>query len=195
MQLKKTYHLSTFFILFAFFSCQCQNSEILRRKINHIISDKKAIVGVSIIAPNGKDTLSINGNKHFPLQSVFKFHIALATLAQVDRGKLQLHQQVKVNSNQLLPKLWSPLREAYPKGGVFTIAQLIEYAVAQSDNVACDALIRLLGTPKNIENYLKRNGFTDFAIQYNEQNMQSKWENMFQNWMTPKISSEILEKY
>ena len=57
-----------------------QSIESLRRDIGTIVSTKKAKVGVSIIGDNGKDTLSLNGDYHFPMQSVFKFHIALGNL-------------------------------------------------------------------------------------------------------------------
>lgn len=60
-----------------------------------------AVVGVSIIANNGKDTISLNGDKHFPMQSVFKFHIAVAVLEEVDKENLSLDQKVEVQKNIL----------------------------------------------------------------------------------------------
>ncbi len=71
-------------------SCRTQNNktDLLRSKIEQIISDKNAVVGVSSIGNEGKDTLSLHGDRHFPMQSVFKFHIALAVLSEIDKGKL-----------------------------------------------------------------------------------------------------------
>jgi beta-lactamase class A len=42
------------------------------------------------------DTLSLNGNRHYPMQSVFKFHLALAVLHRVERGELSLDQPYDV---------------------------------------------------------------------------------------------------
>ncbi len=172
-----------------------QSIEDLRNQIYQIIASKKATVGVSIIGSDGKDTLSIHGERHCPLQSVFKFHIAAAVLSEIDKGKLSLDQIVVVKKEEMLPDLWSPLREENPEGGSFTIARLIQYAVSESDNVACDVLIRLIGTPQTVEDYIKSTGIEEISIKINEEVMQAKWENMFQNWTTPKAASEMLQKF
>lgn len=168
----------------------------LKEKIERIISTKDMRVGVSILANNGQDSISINAEGHYPLQSVFKLHIALAVLSEIDKGKLSLNKKIKVTEKELLPDFWSPLRDEHPKGGDFTIKKLIQYSVSQSDNVACDVLIRLLGEPKTVEDYFKKNHIiNNFEINYTEEEMQSKWENMFQNWTTANAASELLMKF
>lgn len=195
--MKNLVGLFSFLLFSSFYSASCQvvknNTSILRKKITEITSSKRALVGVSIIGNKGKDTLSFYGDRPFPMQSVFKFHIALAVLSEVDKGTLSLHQNIPISKEKLLPEtFWSPLRDENPEGGVFTIARLIQYAVSHSDNTACDELIRLIGTPKTVEAYFKRNNIKDIQITYNEEEMQAKWENMFQNWTTPKAASETL---
>ena len=185
------------FLLFVT-SCKTQSDKIdlLRNKIEQIVSDKNAVVGVSIIGNNGKDTMTLNGEKHFPMQSVFKFHIALAVLSEIDKGKISLDQKVEISKNDLLPEdFWSPLRDENPNGGSFTIERLIQYSVSHSDNTACDVLIRLIGTPKTVEEYIKKSGINDIQITFNEKEMQANWENMFQNWTTPKAASETLKLF
>ncbi len=179
-------------------SCQTSNNrtDYLRNKIEQIVSDKKAVVGVSIIGNNGKDTISLHGDRRFPMQSVFKFHIALAVLSEVDKGKLSLDQTIEISKDDLLPEgFWSPLRDENPKGGSFTIKRLIQYSISHSDNTACDILIRLIGTPKTVEEYFKKNNIQDIQITFNEEKMQAKWENMFENWTTPKTASETLKMF
>ena len=178
-------------------SCQSpvQKTNPLRDKIQHIVSGKEATVGVSIIANDGKDTLSLHGDKHFPLQSVFKFHIALTVLSQIDQGNLSLEQEIELQKKDLLPGLWSPLREENPEGGSFPVSKLIQYSVSQSDNVGCDVLLRLVGGPKSVEEYLHQNGIKDMAIKWNEETQQSEWDFMFDNWTTPKAASETLKKF
>lgn len=179
-------------------SCKPQNhkTDLLRQKIEQIISGKNAVVGVSIIGNNGKDTLSLHGDKAFPMQSVFKFHIALVVLSEIDKGKLTLNQKINIGKDELLPKdFWSPLRDENPNGGTFTIEKLIQYCVSHSDNTACDALIQLIGTPKTVEEYIRKNGINDIQITFNERDMQAKWENKFQNWTTPKAASETIKLF
>ncbi|MGH1335147.1 MAG: class A beta-lactamase [Aureispira sp.] len=171
-------------------------TESLRKIIEQIVSDKNAVVGVSLIGNNGIDTLSLNGDKRFPMQSVFKFHIALAVLSEVDKGTLSLDQTVEIGKDELLPEnFWSPLRDENPNGGIFTIKRLIQYNVSYSDNTACDVLIQLIGTPKTVESYLKKSGIEDIQLIFNEEEMQEKWENMFQNWTTPNAASQTLKLF
>ena len=179
-------------------SCQTLNNstESLRNKIEQIVSDKKAVVGVSIIGNNGKDTISLHGDRRFPMQSVFKFHIALAVLSEVDKGKLSLDQTIEISKDDMLPEdFWSPLRDENPNGGSFTVEKLIQYSVSHSDNTACDVLIRLIGTPKTVEEYFRKNNIQDIQITFNEEEMQAKWDNMFENWTTPKAASETLRMF
>jgi beta-lactamase class A len=191
---KKNY-LSIF--LFLILACQAiaQTTDALRQKIQQIVSSKRATVGVSIMGNDGKDTVSLCGDCHLPMQSVFKYHIGLAVLSEIDKGKYALDQKVALQKKDLLPDLWSPLREENPNGGSFPISTLIKYAVSWSDNVACDALLRLLGGPKVVEDYFLKNNIKDLSIKINEETMQADRKNMFLNWTTPKAANEALAKF
>lgn len=127
-----------------------QTLDSLKQQIQRIVSTKNAVVGVSIIGNNGKDTLSINGKTHFPLQSVFKFHIALVVLSQIDSGIFSLTQKIEIKKEELVPNLYSPIREKYPQGTTLTMAEILEYMVSESDNIACDLLLRLIGGPQAV---------------------------------------------
>ncbi|NJK97001.1 MAG: class A beta-lactamase, subclass A2 [Bacteroidales bacterium] len=193
--MKRIIPLATF--VFLIISCHTPNqkTDLLRNKIKQIVSDKNAVVGVSIIGNDGKDTISYNGDKRFPLQSVFKYHIALKVLSQIDEGKFSLEQKVEIQKKELLPDLWSPLREENPDGGSFSISKLIDYTVSLSDNVGCDVLLRLIGGPGTVEDYFKENNIKDISIKLNEETQQANWDLMFQNWITPKAANETLTKF
>jgi beta-lactamase class A/beta-lactamase class A VEB len=171
-------------------------TEELKNQIEQILRDKKAIVGISISGENGNDTLSINGNMHCPTQSAYKMHIGLAMLDKVDRGEFSLDQKIKI-SNEDLPvnAFWNPLGKDFPDGGDLTIAQLIQYCISHSDNTACDTLIGMVGSPKEVEAYFKKNNIQDLQFAYNERTMQLKWENMFQNWTTPNAAVQTLRLF
>lgn len=172
-----------------------QTTDSLRKKIQKIISTKNASVGVSIVGNNGKDTLSINGDRHYPMQSVFKLHIALAVISQINKARFSFSQNLQLEKKDLLPNLYSPLREKYPNGALVPISEILEYTVSQSDNVGCDALLRLIGGPKVVNDYFRKNGFKDVAIKFNEEVMQNNWDLQFQNWTTPKAANEVLSAY
>lgn len=170
-------------------------ADSLRQQIEKIVSSKNAIVGVSITGNNGKDTISLNGEKHFPLQSVFKFHIALAVLSQIDKGKFRIDQKIKIHKKDLLPNLYSPIREEYPNGATLSISKIIEYTVSASDNVGCEVLLRLIGGLKVVEDYFAANKLKDISIKLNEEQQQADWDLQFQNWTTPIASNETLAKF
>jgi beta-lactamase class A len=185
-------HLSTLIFLLISFQAHTQTIDALRESIKQILSSPKAVVGVSIIGNDGKDTLTFNGERHFPMQSVFKFHIGVTMLSEIDKGKFSFDQKIEIQKKDLLPELYSPIRDKYPNGATLTIAEILEYTISQSDNVGCDALLRLLGGPQAVENYFVKNKFKDISIKINEEVMQNNWDLQFQNWTTPKTASQIL---
>ncbi|TAE28222.1 MAG: class A beta-lactamase, subclass A2 [Candidatus Kapaibacterium sp.] len=191
----KSLSLAALFLICSTSQIFAQTTEALRQTIQTIVATKNATVGVAIMDKNGKDTLFLNGEQHFPMQSVFKFHIALALLSEIDRGKFSLKQKISIKGKDLLPGLYSPIREKYPEGANLTIAEVIEYTVSQSDNAGCDALLRLLGGPHVVERYFAKNNFTDIAIKINEETMQNNWDLQFQNWTTPKAANHVLASF
>ncbi len=172
-----------------------QKIEMLRQRIDRIVTTKKAVVGVAINGMKANDSLSFNGQRHFPMQSVFKFPIALTVLSEIDKGNFSLDQKIDIKKDELLPDLWSPIQKNYPEGATLTIAKIIEYTVALSDNVGCDILLKLIGGTQAVENYFLSLGFKDFAVKINEETMQNNWDLQFLNWTTPKEANEILATF
>jgi len=181
-------------LLYFFTSPVFAQTDSLRDRIEQIISTKKAEVGVSILGIENKDTLNINNSKHFPLQSVFKFHIALAVLKEVDKGKLSLNQKIYIQKSDLLPDTWSPLREKYLGGNVkVPLSEILKYTVSESDNNGCDILLRLMGGTKVVNDYIHKIGIKDVAIRANEEEMHQEWNVQFTNWTTPLAASQLLK--
>ncbi|RQO40722.1 class A beta-lactamase, subclass A2 [Chryseobacterium sp. KBW03] len=172
-----------------------QTIKDLRNKINEIISTKKATVGISLKGIEDKDTLSINGNKETPMMSVFKFHIALAVLHQVDKGKLKLDQKFFIKKEALLPETWSPMRDEYPQGNIYlTLDQLLRFTVSHSDNNGCDILLNIIGGTEVVQKFINQQGIKDFTIKLNEQEM-SSFDKYYINTTTPLATTELLEKF
>jgi beta-lactamase class A len=99
-----------------FSSAVFAQTNTLQIKMDSIINSKKADVGVSVLYLSDQRIVSVNGDKHYPMQSVYKFHLALAVLNQVDQGKIKLDQKILIKKNYLLPDTWSPLRDKYTNG-------------------------------------------------------------------------------
>ena len=170
-------------------------TEILRENIDRIIAGKRAFVGVAICSEDGIDTLSINGAERFPMQSVYKYHLALSVLDLVEKGKIQLKDKIVIGKEDLLP-YYSPLREKYPEGNVeLSIDELIRYAVSESDNVACDLLFRLVGGPAVVNDFLLSHDINGISIVATEEEMHKSWDVQYSNWSTPRAAAELLHKF
>ncbi len=170
--------------------------DLLRSKIENILSGKRAKVGVAISSLDLKDTLSVNGNDRFVMQSVFKFHIALAIMNLVEEGKLSLSQEVFITKAELMPDTWSPLRDKYPEGNVkVTLDEILRFTVAQSDNNGCDILLKLLGGTSRVNDFIHTIGINDVSISKTEEDMHKGVEAQFANWTTPIAASMLLDKF
>lgn len=184
-------------LVFSFLSFSAfAQTDLLKQQIEQVLAGKKATVGVAVYGFEKGDTLSVNNQIHYPLQSIFKFHIALAVLNRVDKGELALDQKILITKKDLLPDTWSPIRDDYPNGNVqLTIAKIIEYTIAQSDNNGCDILLRLIGGAETVNDYIKSIGVKDFSIRVNEEEMHREWNIQFLNWTTPESTIEVLRKF
>jgi beta-lactamase class A len=168
----------------------------LRTDISTISQSAKGTVGIALMNLEDGDTLTYNGSYHSPMQSVFKFPIAMAILNKVDSRMLSLDQQIHISKEQMTPKTWSPIRDKYPDGNIdMSIRDLLGYVVSQSDNVACDVLLQTLGGPKQVENYLHNIGVKDIAIVATEAEMHGAWNVQYNNWCTPQQMMYLLADF
>lgn len=193
-QMKQMKKYFSFCLLGIFIFCFSQQN--LKRDITKIIQGKNALVAVSVMNSKGKTEVNINGNKKVPMLSVFKFHIALAVLDLVDRGILDLEQNIFVKKSELLENTWSPIRDKYPNGNVnIPLREIIEYTVSQSDNNGCDILLRLIGGVNTVQKFIESKGIKDFAIKYNEEEMNKNGKSIYSNYTTANASSRLLQKF
>ena len=128
--------------------------------------------------------------------SVFKFHIALAVLDQIDQGKLSLDQKIFIKKSDLLENTWSPIREKYPEGNFeMPLSELIKSTVAQSDNNGCDILLRLIGGTETVQNFIDNKGVKNFQIKANEEQMHQSFKAMYANYTTTNSANDLLKKF
>lgn len=184
------YLVSTFFLFSG--SAWSQTNE-LRQRLQRVAATTQGMLGVGIVDLSNGDTVSVNGQGRFAMQSVYKFHLALAVLSEVDKGKWALEQKIKVTKKDLLPNTWSPLREKYPNGEVeLPLREILEYTVAQSDNNGCDILFRLVGGTKVVDKYIKSIGINEVNIVGTEEEMHADDRVQFDNWSTPRSAAKLL---
>ena len=87
------------------------NTDSLRNEITKYCNNYQATVGVAMTIVEDSDTMSINGNKMFPMLSVYKLPIAMSVLNSIDNGSQTLQTAIHVSQKDMHPDTWSPLRE------------------------------------------------------------------------------------
>lgn len=93
--------------------------------------------------------------EYFPQQSVSKLWVAMTILDQVDKGKVRLDQKVHIGTEDLAV-FHQPIRtRVLASDGIDeSVMDLLEQAMAASDNTANDSLLRLAGGPEAVRAFL-----------------------------------------
>jgi beta-lactamase class A len=184
------------FVIVVFTHITKAQKDSLRFRISTIAKQITGQVGVAIMDLETNDTLLYNVDGIFPMQSVYKFPLALAVLDQVDKGKLSLDQKIKLKKRDVLPNTWSPLAEKYPEGNVdVSLRDLLMYTITHSDNNGCDILFRLIGGPSKVNRYVHMHGVKEMAIVATEEEMHKSWNVQFDNWCKPRAMLQLLEMF
>lgn len=177
-----------FLILFLFIlsTSLIQAQEVLlESKIKKSIENVPAQVGVAIII-NGKDTITVNNECHYPLMSVMKYPQALAVLHYLHQHNQPLSTKIFIPKEALLDDTYSPLRDKYPEGNIYMpIAQLLDYTIQKSDNNACDILFNYTGGVSYTDSYIRSLGINNFSISKTEDDMHEDLAACYENWSTP----------
>lgn len=165
----------------------------LEKEINSIIKDKNATVGLAVIF-NGKDTLTVNNNVHYPMMSVYKLHQALPLLDYMDKKSLPLETEIFIKKTDLRPNTYSPLRDAHPEGNfTISIGELINYIISKSDNNASNILFHYMSGTQMTDLYIRTLGIKNFAIEVTEAEMEPDFKNQYLNWTTPLEAARLLD--
>jgi beta-lactamase class A len=158
----------------------------LEKRFAEIAKDAKGKVGVAAVVLETGEAALLNDNDHYPMQSVYKLPISMAVMEQVRLGKLDLDEKIGVTKEDLVRRgQASPLRDKSPDGGEFTIRELIRLALVESDGTASDVLLRVIGGPQEVQDYLSQIGVTDMKIVNTEKELGQNWDTQYQNWATP----------
>jgi beta-lactamase class A len=165
----------------------------LRDQIKQISETARGRVGVTATVLETGESVSLNRNQRFPMQSVYKFPIAMAVLDRVDRGKLKLDQKIRIETSDIVRG--SQILDRESIGVELTLVQLLKYMVSDSDNTACDVLLRLIGEPKIVTQYLRGIGVKDIVVANTEQELRQNPTLQYRNDATPDAAVVLLHTF
>jgi beta-lactamase class A len=111
------------------------NLSSLEQQLSALAANTSSDIGIAALDLNTGETVSIKGNTPFPMASTVKVAIAALYLAQVDNGRRSLDDRIEGTSAR----------------------GLMARMLIHSDNVATDTLLRDLGGPSAVHNWLQDN--------------------------------------
>jgi beta-lactamase class A len=168
----------------------------LPRQIQDIAADARGNASVACSLPGSALNCDLNPHAHPPMQSVFKFPLAITALHLVEQQKLSLDQSVRfLPSDRILPHTHSPLQDKYPAGNVdVPWRELLRLAVSESDNVAADIVLRIVGGPGVVNDYMKSLDVTGFHLEDGEDGLARDVTAQYRNWFEPAGAVQLLRR-
>jgi beta-lactamase class A len=139
---------------------------------------RPGILGVTVLDIDTGTAVRVNADRAYPMMSVFKAPVAATVLAQIDAGSVSLDQEVTIDSKDVESGSAVPSIGARFSGGqmTFTVRRLLTAAVSESDNTAADALVRLVGGPKVVTEFLRAHAIDGMRVDLDEAGVTSIFE-------------------
>jgi beta-lactamase class A len=142
----------------------------LQKDLERIAAHTGGRVGVSAVLIESGEHIALHGDQPFFMASVVKFPVALRVLDLVDDDKLRLDQRISVNPSDRAPGV-STLDGRFKPGALFTVRELLEFMILNSDNTACDVLLRMCGGPPAVQSRLEAMGIHGIRVDRTEKEM------------------------
>jgi beta-lactamase class A len=133
---------------------------------------RPGVMGAGLVKLDTAEVWTLNGDRRFPMQSVFKAPLAAAVMAEVDAGRLSLDEGFTLKPMDLSP--WSAIAAAWPGRQAYTARELLNAALTTSDNTAADVLMARIGGPGAVTAWLAGKRVDEIRIDRYEREMQTE---------------------
>jgi beta-lactamase class A len=128
-------------------------------------------LGVGLTNLESGEHFTFEGDRRFPMQSVFKLPLGAAALAEIDAGRLSPSETMTVTDETLSP-FWSPIAQAYPSRTTYSVDEMLAAAVRDSDNTAADMLMKRIGGPGAVTAWLTAQRIMEIRVDRYERELQ-----------------------
>jgi len=173
----------------------------LQNRLNEFVTGKDATIGVAVII-DGRDTVTVNGGREFPMLSVYKFPIVLAFGEYYRQNNLSIDVPVDIQPQDLHLDTYSPMTEKIMTSSQMiadTIKmpakELVAYILQQSDNNASDIVLKGLNGADYVERYLNRIGIIGINVKNSEREMHYDNSLCYVNSSTPLAMASLIDKF
>ncbi len=124
--------------------------------ITALESQFDGIVGIAVTSVDEGWSVAANGERRMPQQSVSKLWVAMTVLDYRDQGRLTLDDPYTVTKADLTV-FHQPVATLIGENGYpTTIRELLRRALTNSDNTCNDILLRYVGGPDSVRDFIAR---------------------------------------
>jgi beta-lactamase class A len=182
-------------LVLLFFAASNAAQTPLHQRLVDIAKEAQGKVYVGCSVPDVKLDCDLELAGRPPMQSTFKFPLALAVLHQVELGKLQLDQPVRFLKSDR-SETFSPLQQEFPEADVdVPLRKIIMLTVETSDNTAADIQLRLIGGPAVLQHYLDSLGMSAIHQQDSEHTLHGDQKLQYRNYAEPAAMVALLRLF
>jgi beta-lactamase class A len=114
----------------------------LESQLRALVASRPGDIGVAALDLDSGKMVSIHGDKAYPMASTVKVAVAAAYLSQVDHGRRSLDDRI----------------------GTLSARSLMEAMLIHSNNIATDILIRNLGGPATVQEWIDFHKLTGIRV-------------------------------
>ncbi|HEY8571934.1 class A beta-lactamase [Phenylobacterium sp.] len=132
---------------------------------------RPGLLGFGLMNLDSGQHWTLNGDRPFPMQSVFKAPLGAFALAEAEAGRLRPEEVVAIRDVDLAPG-HSPIADAWPVRRDYTVRELIAAAVSDSDNTAADVLMARVGGPGALTAWLQARRIVEVRVDRYERELQ-----------------------
>jgi beta-lactamase class A len=120
-------------------------------------------IGVAAIDLATGEEVMVLGDQLFPMASTSKIAVAATYLEMVEKGRYSLTSEFPLMMPVRSAK-YSSARAPVREGQYMPAIDLMEIMITRSSNPATDALLAAVGGPARVNDWMRRQGITDFSI-------------------------------
>ncbi|MCA9624225.1 MAG: class A beta-lactamase, partial [Myxococcales bacterium] len=147
---------------------------------------------IAMDSADGAVLLARRPDERFAMCSSFKWALAAAVLARVDRGELALAEPVPYAEADLLQH--SPVTREHLAEGAMSLEALAEAAVVTSDNAAANLLLAKIGGPAGLTAFLRAEGDDTTRLDRTEPTLNENTPGAPRDTTTPRAMATSLSR-
>ena len=156
--------IASSFVAFQPALVKAQNVKDVSQKLEKLAQGLVGRIGVAAQEIGPGASITVNGDETFVMASTYKVAIAVTLLDRVDKGQIKLSDLIDLPQEEMVVGT-NAIAESYVHPGVqFSVANLIEVMITESDNTATDFCLELAGGPEAVTKKLRSLGITDLRV-------------------------------